>query len=393
MTGGTGLVGSHVASLLRSEGFEVRALHRTGSDITFLEAIGCELVPGDLLDGELQFDELVVGCDALVHAAAVIYTDLPWPRVRELNVEGTAKLFRAASRAGIRRAVHISSVAVYGDREGPIDEGTSLDVPLRPSERYARSKRESERVVAETAPAADMKVAVLRPSAIYGEHDRLFTPKVARSLRLPFQPLPGGGRTTIPAIYAGNLAHAVLAGLRGPVPVGVRAYNVAEDHPLSQRELYAGLGAALDRRLRPVPIPGALATAAARLGECLGVKIPGAEELSLRRVVRLALRPNPYRSVRIREELGWSPPFSLEEALERTGRWLARAWDIDRSASSPRDPGAGSASSNRTESDGSPGEPARMAYHSGDGVGWSGSLTWSRHRSEPLQPRGSSGRG
>jgi nucleoside-diphosphate-sugar epimerase len=111
------------------------------------------------------------GCDALVHAAALIYTDQSWPRVREVNVGGTEGVFRAAASAGIRRAVHLSSVAVYGDStdaEAGVDEDSPTDGSLRPKERYARSKREAERVVREVADGTGMSVAMLRASAIYG---------------------------------------------------------------------------------------------------------------------------------------------------------------------------------------------------------------------------------
>jgi hypothetical protein len=53
------------------------------------------------------------------------------------------------------------------------------------------------------------------------------------------------------------------------------------------------------------------------------MKVPGAEHLPLDRVSRLALGENPYPSRRLRSELGFDPPFGHDEALERTGRWLA----------------------------------------------------------------------
>jgi dTDP-D-glucose 4,6-dehydratase len=39
-------------------------------------------------------------------------------------------------------------------------------------------------------------------------------------------------------------------------------------------------------------------------------------------VVEVAVLPDPYRSERAREELGWAPPFTLEEALTRTAAWV-----------------------------------------------------------------------
>ncbi len=330
LTGGTGLVGSHVAEALRRQGRPVRALHRGGSPLDHLRSVECELVELSLPGGEQALREAMAGCSALVHAAALIYTDLPWPRVRAVNVQGTGNVFRAAASEGVATAVFLSSVAAYGDPYDMVDEDAPLDRPLRPWERYARSKREGERVVQEIATQTGMSVTVLRPCAIYGERDRLFTPKIATALRLPVHPMLGGGRTAMAAVYAGNVASAVLAGLGGGRPPGARAYNVAEDYGLSQRELYAGLAAELRIPFRPVSIPRSIVLGGAALGEALGGRIPGAEELPLRRAAHLAVRPNPYRSRRIREELGWAPTASCEEALRRTAEWIAGTWEARR---------------------------------------------------------------
>jgi nucleoside-diphosphate-sugar epimerase len=316
-------VGSHVAVLLRSRGHGVRALHRPESRTEHLLDIGCELVPGNLLDGVESLARSIEGCEALVHAAAIVYGELPWPRVRAVNVQGTVGVFRGAALAGIRRAVHLSSVAVYGPAEGPVDEGTSVEIPLNPGDRYARSKREAERVVKELAVENALAVAVLRPSAVYGERDRLFTPRLARALGPPLHFLAGTGQTPLPAVYAGNLAEAVLAALRGRIPHGTRAFNVGDDHPVSQRLILDALAEALGVRFRPVPTPAPMVLAVARLAEAVGIRIPGAEELPIARAARLAVRPNPYISRRVRDELGWVPPHSLDEGLRRTAAWFA----------------------------------------------------------------------
>jgi 2-alkyl-3-oxoalkanoate reductase len=316
-------VGSHVAELLRARGHGVRALHRSGSRTEHLDRLGCERVGGNLLDGAESLAEAMEGCGALVHAAAAVYGDLPWPRVRAVNVEGTRHVLRGAALAGLRRAVHLSSVAVYGPFEGLVDEGASTESPLRPGDRYARSKREAERIVSEVAAEFDLEVALLRPSAIYGERDRLFIPRLARQLGFPLHFLAGSGETPLPVVYAGNLAEAVLAALRRPIPVGVRVFNVADDHPVSQKRILRALADALGIRFRPIPVPTPVVLAGARLAGVVGIGIPGAEDLPVARAARLATRPNPYVSERVRTQLGWVPPFSLEEALDRTAGWFA----------------------------------------------------------------------
>jgi nucleoside-diphosphate-sugar epimerase len=249
--------------------------------------------------------------------------------VRDVNVTGTKEVLGTLAKEGVRRFVLLSSVAAYGDPPAVADEETPLDGRVRPWEKYVRSKREAEQVMRD-ADSMGIAVAVLRPSAIYGERDRLFTPKLAAALRLPIHPMLGGGRTPMSAVYAGNVAAAVMAALKGPVPVGVRAYNMAGDYGLTQRDLYSGLASELGIPFRPFSLPRALVKAGARVGAALGMRIPGAEELPLRRAAHLAVHPNPYRSDRIRAELGWSPAFSQREALRRTAVWIAATWESQR---------------------------------------------------------------
>jgi len=318
-------VGSHVAELLRSEGWPVRALHRTRSEVGHLRQIGCELVEGDLQDDESRIEALLEGCDTLVHTAALVYSKAPWSLVRKVNSEGAARLFRAAVGAGLREGIQVSSVAVYGEAGGSVREDCLPPPDSYPaSAHYARSKRQAEDLVREaTAEGQRLPLTILRPSVVYGERDRLFTPKVASFLRGPLHPLPGGGNTHMPVVYAGNLAGAVGAVLNAGTGSGVHVYNVAEDHPVTQRQLFGQLADALGYRFRPLRVPVPVVALAARAGDFARVRIPGAQEVSLRRAVRLATRPNPYDSRLIREKLEWRPHIGLEAAVRRTAAWFS----------------------------------------------------------------------
>jgi UDP-glucose 4-epimerase len=268
----------------------------------------------------------MAGCDAVVHAAASVYAKLPWDRLHELNVGGTGRVFLGAVGAGVLRGVHISSVAVYSGLSGPVDEDTAESSVAAPRGAYGRSKREAEEAVRHVARESELRVALLRPPVVYGERDRLFTPRLARVLRLPVHPILGGGRTPMPTVYAGNLAAAVRSALSADFQGGTRAFNVSGDHPAGQRALLGGLARHLGLPFRPVGIPGFLVRGGARLGDIFGRRVPGLADLRFRRVAEVAMGPDPYRSERARSELGWEPPFSLEEALARTAGWIAEEW-------------------------------------------------------------------
>lgn len=320
ITGGTGLLGSHLAEHLIDSGHDVVALCREGSDIALLERLGATIVQGDVRHAADSLAEAMRGCTHLVHGAALVYAGGEWPRIREINVGGTRNVLEAAVGAGVEKAVHISSVAVYGTIEGNVDEGAPLDGLLPPRDLYARSKREAEGVVREIASEQGLRVTVLRPSAVYGERDRLMALKIADILRLPLAPLFGPGDNTLPVVYAGNVAVAIRLALESPT--GGDIYDVGLDHPLTQKALFELQARGMGRRLRFVRLPAAAIRGTVSILVKLGVSTPGAPHLSLDRVARLALGENPYLSERIRSALGWDPPHRHEDALERTGRWL-----------------------------------------------------------------------
>lgn len=322
LTGGSGLIGSHAAFLLREEGHGVVVLRREGSDTAYLASLGCEFVDGDVRDPIGVLAPLMQGCTHVVHSAALVYAGGDWAEVHAVNVQGTANVLGAAAKAGVGHAVHVSSVAVYGSADPVVDERTALDAPIPTTDFYARSKREAEVEARRVEAEAGMPVTVLRPASVYGERDRLLTVRIARMVRRPLTFLMGGGRNTIPTVYAGNVATAVSLALAAQK--GGAVYDVGMDHPLTQRDMMLGIARGLGTTPRLVPIPGTVVRAGAAALGAMGVSTPGAKHLALARVVRLALGENPFVSRLIREELGWKPPHRHEDALERAGRWLTQ---------------------------------------------------------------------
>jgi len=321
LTGGTGLLGSHLASELRSHGHEVVALHRPYADTLSLEEAECELVEGDIRDAASVLAPGMEGCTHVVHGAALVYADGRWPEVRAVNVEGTRNVLTAAVQAGVGHALHVSSVAVYGPAPGPVDEDTPIDAIIPASDLYARSKREAEEVARGIERVQGLPISIVRPSAIYGERDRLMVPALRNLLRMPVVPLFGSGMNTVPAVYVGNLVGVLRRVLE--VARGGTTYDLGLDQALTQRDLLEFLARGLGRRVRFVSIPARLVIACAWLLERVGASTPGARHLPISRVTRLTLGDNPYRSERVREELGWDPAFEHRDALLRAGRWAA----------------------------------------------------------------------
>jgi nucleoside-diphosphate-sugar epimerase len=316
VTGASGLVGSHVVAALVARGEPVRALVRPASRDAVLQ-LGADAVVGDVTDPAV-WPAAARGVRAIVHAAAIVQRRASWERYVAVNVDGTRLAVAAAQAAGAR-LIHISSVAVYGGSAAyPRGrERRDEDHPFQPiaePDFYARSKRMAEEVVREAATRHDLAAVALRPNVIYGERDRLFTPRLIRALRLPVLPRIGPGTNRLSCVYAGNVAAAAVAAL-GALGRGFRVYNVTSDGPpaLTLNEFLGACAAAAGRRYRSVPIPIPLARIVIRLFT--------AGRLA-RAAVGFATGDNPYVDDRIRTELSWRPPTPAPEAIRRTVAWF-----------------------------------------------------------------------
>ena len=287
------------------------------------EVPSTDLVPGDVTDSVQRLSEGMAGCTHVVHGAALVYAGADWSSIRGVNVDATRSVLTAAARAGVEHALHVSSVAVYGTVDGDVSEDAPVDTPLPADDLYARSKRLAEIEARAVEAEHGLPVAIVRPSAVYGEHDRLLIPALTDILRRRVVPVFGPGDNTLPVVYAGNVATAMLRMLEEAGGSSEATYDVGLDHPLTQRALFQGLADGSGLAPRLVTVPAGVVRAGVSVLSRLGVRTPGARHLPLERVARLALGENPYPSRRVRERLGWAPEHRHEEALARSGRWYA----------------------------------------------------------------------
>jgi len=327
VTGGSGLVGSHVIAALVAAGERVRAIARPPARDAVVR-FGAEPVVGDVTDPAVWRAALDApgGVRGVVHAAALVAPRATLEEFIAVNVGATERATEAARAAGAR-LVHVSSVAVYGRATtyaagpGTVDESFPF-APLAPADFYARSKRRAEARLWEETARGGLWAVALRPNVIYGERDRLFSPKVVRVVRTGLVPQIGPGTNVLSIVYAGNVAAAAVAALDAPVAGGT-AYNVTNDGALTQREFVDAFAAALGRRVRRVRVaraPAALALGA--VTAAMRALRPARYGGVAAGAVHFLSGDNPYRSDRARAELGWRPVIDPRAAIERTVRWV-----------------------------------------------------------------------
>jgi nucleoside-diphosphate-sugar epimerase len=162
ISGGAGFLGLHLARRLLGDGHLVRTLDVAPLDDAELER-SVEELRGDVRD-PADAARLVDGVDVLVHAAAALPILGSRDAIRSVNVGGTATVLAAALEAGVRRAILISSTAVYGIPEKhPIEESD----PLVGVGHYGESKIEAEQVTREFARRG-LETVILRPKTFLG---------------------------------------------------------------------------------------------------------------------------------------------------------------------------------------------------------------------------------
>lgn len=319
VTGGTGFLGQALLPALAAAGYAVHALVRPGSLARLPQSAGLTPQPGDLLH-PVTYASALQGCAAVVHAAGLFRFWGPAHAFDRLNRVGTQRLAEAAVRAGVRRFVFVSTLAVIGRplAQGVVTEAT----PPRPREPYQHSKYAAERALRRIAARSGMEVVILRPGGFYGPGgtyglNRLLVLDPLRGVRLQ---VGLGRRHIFPPVYVPDVVQGILAALeRGRAG---EVYHLHDDPPtLREVNWLVGRLAGIGAWRLPAPRLGLLALAAvleawARLNH----REPF-YPLNLRHYVFPDWRAS---NAKARRELGFHPT-PLAEGLRAAVAW-ARAY-------------------------------------------------------------------
>lgn len=285
ITGAHGFVGARSARRLLNEGYRVRGLVRRPEPIE-----GVELFVGDISD-PATVAAATRGVDSVVHCVADFGNDVE--AARKVNVEATQRLAEAALKAGCRRFVHLSTCGVYAlDGLELVDESTPTfaydeENPLV----YGMTKAEGERVLIEVA-ACGLPTVVLRPPNILGADVlNAWSFHIAHRIKEGKLAIFGNGDNTWPYVHIDNLLDAILLSLRLPEAAG-RSYTVVDGHTTWGD--YARIFASW-----------------------LGVDLLQRETANIYDHFR-----GRFALDRIREELGYVPRKSFEDAVAETRAFL-----------------------------------------------------------------------
>jgi nucleoside-diphosphate-sugar epimerase len=317
--------------VIGASGFVGGAIVRAVSAHHDLEPVACMRAPGPALAAIGVETRLCDAVDpvalakALDGAAYVVNCVLGSPATM---VAVTRNICQAAGTTGLRRIVHLSSMAVYGPVNGVVDEAA----PLRPVGRYAHGKSQCEAVVREFV-ASGRDAVVLRPGCVYGPGGEQWVGRIARWLRAGrLGELGAAAEGTCNLTYNDDLAGAVVACITTPAAAG-QTFNVVDANLDTWNRYFVRLGGAVGARLRRVsrlrisleaavlaPPLQSVKIAGRRIGTWPG-SIPEPITPSLLRLWRQRIRMDPSKA----RALLTFPETPTELGIAHSADWIRSA--------------------------------------------------------------------
>jgi nucleoside-diphosphate-sugar epimerase len=296
ITGGTGFVGSHLLDAAIAAGHQVKALTRREQS----PRDGVEWIAGDL-DDCVALERLVGETGALIHVAGVISAPTA-AAFDKGNVDGTLTMLAAATAGGVRRFVHVSSLAA---REPKL----SL---------YGASKARAEELV----HGSGLDWVIVRPPAVYGPGDRE-TLELFRMAKLGLMLMPPRGRVSV--IHVDDLARLLLAlAARGTPSRILVEPDDGKPGGWTHREFARALSDAVGTKAAILSSPGLLLRLAARADQWIRRE---KAKLTVDRAAYFSHRNWVVEPKRACPPGLWKPEIDTAQGLTDTAAWYrAQGW-------------------------------------------------------------------
>jgi UDP-glucose 4-epimerase len=285
---------------------------------------GIEARIGDVTD-ELGVQSAMQGVEAVVHLAALLHIVNPPPEMREkyerINVGGTATVVKAAIKAGVKRVVLFSTIAVYGPSDDRVLNEMS---PTHPDTFYAQTKWAAEQIVLKAKQSDGQPLGtVLRLGAIYGARVKGNYQRLVRALvRGRFIGIgDGSNRRTL--IYDKDLARAVMLAVTHHAAAG-QIFNVTDGRFHTLREIITAISLALGRTPPRYSLPLKPARWAAGLLED-AARVIGRQSPIARATIDKYTEDIAVSGDKICDLLGFSPKYDLVSGWRETVEEMRQA--------------------------------------------------------------------
>jgi nucleoside-diphosphate-sugar epimerase len=309
VTGANGFVGTALCAEFLRQGQAVSAVVRSSSQPSSGQLQGSmRMVEVDSIDSKTDWSTALVNVEVVIHLAARVHVMHdnsvdPLTEFRSVNTAGTAHLARSAAAAGVKRFVYVSSIKVNGEATPPPHKFSETDQPA-PLDPYGISKYEAEQALQRIAQETGLEVVIVRSPLVYGAGVKgnfaQMLKVISKSVPLPFASI----KNLRSFIYVENLVDALIVCATHPHASG-QTYIVSDGEDISTPGLLRQLAAIMDVPCRLIPCPP-------NLLRCMGSLIGKSAQ------VERLLGSLQVDSGKIRRELNWQPPYTLQLGLQAT---------------------------------------------------------------------------
>lgn len=314
VTGGRGLLGSHVVRELVRRGHAVTVLQRqpAGHGAQVVEVLG------DITDGAMVA-RAMDGCEAVVHLAAKVSMVGDRRDFERTNVAGTSVVLDAARLAGVSRFVQVSSPSVAHAGRPLVGAPAMPADPVLARGEYSRSKAMAELLALES-DRPGFAVTAIRPHLVWGPGDTQLIGRIVERARRGRLVLVDDGTALIDTTVVDNAADALAQAVEHCADPDVhgRPFVVTNGEPRTVGELLHRIARASGGRAPTRRVPYALAHAAGSMIEFGWQAVGREDEPALTAFVAEQLATAHWFDQReTQRALHWRPVVSLEEGFRR----------------------------------------------------------------------------
>ncbi len=331
VTGAAGFIGSRLLQLWdEAPGASFRALVRRSESVEMMKRLGRQAVAVDLLK-PASVTSALAGCDAVVHLAH-----------GDRGPEATSNLLRAMEACGIRRLVHISTMAVHGPEPNHSSQLEDTATISRYGNDYCDSKAEQEELVWARHRAGKLDLVVLRPTVVYGPGSA-FVDLVVQEAKAGEVLLVDGGSGVCNAVFVDDVCRAIDCALLNndlgqPYFINgdeapswrqfIEAFARLDDRSPRFSSIESSVAQAFWRTLNSAPRDGLMRRVWKKIASRVGGPPPRLPFPPLGRIHRETVHV-VFSNAKARAELGWQPKTSFAEGVRLTAAGMRGSVDAN----------------------------------------------------------------
>ncbi len=319
ITGIDEFIGQRAAELAIAQGMKVRGLQNSAfHDKKVKDLVGVEVIVGNINDVKIA-QKACQGVDIVLHTAQLAQEAGALKDFREVNVDGTVNIAKAAKNAGVKTFIHLSSVMVYGfNYPNLVTESDNLSSEDNP---YCQTKIEAETALLQLNNPPDFDITIIRAGDVYGPGSIPWIVRPVHFMRQKLFAYASDKPGVINHVYVDNLIDAIFLAIAKETSGEI--FNITDGKETSWKDYFTRLA-----EISNSPAPMSLGKDEIKLFLKLrvqGQKLFRKKADILPESIDFMTRPYAYSIAKAQNLLNYSPKIDLEQGLQRTQKWLENA--------------------------------------------------------------------